>query len=298
MINYTEKNKKNNKLIIAIILTILFVISGFIFFILQSNNILHKIAMSKQSKMQFNWPDSKMASLIPKPSSNCGHIEINGENELLVEIYNATQDDFHEYLLRSNIRFDKYEKRNEIYYSAYDEEGNILELDYYSADQMMKIHVYESREAKMLQGIEHYELEYYSCYASETMSGMKNYDRALDKYLIPVRTTVEELKKDFPFNETSPGHEKSVTNQSVNLEDNREVWVYATYLDNYNCDVVKFIYDELRLYDNTIDIKTHFETIERLGSSTKKFRLIVISVIPVNQELYQNTLIQFSLSDF
>lgn len=229
---------------------------------------------------RLEWPDSKMASLIPKPSSNCGHIEINGENELLVEIYNATQDDFHEYLLRSNIRFDKYEKGNEIYYSAYDEEGNILELDYYSADQMMKIHVYESREAKMLQGIEHYELEYYSCYARETMSGMKNYDRALDKYLIPVRTTVEELKKDFPFNETSPGHEKSVTNQSVNLEDNREVWVYATYLDNYNCDVVKFIYDELRLYDDTIDIKTHFEIIERLGSSTKTFRLIVISIIP------------------
>ena len=132
----------------------------------------------------------------------------------------------------------------------------------------------------MLQGIEHYELEYYSCYASETMSGMKNYDRALDKYLIPVRTTVEELKKDFPFNETSPGHEKSVTNRSVNLEDNREVWVYATYLDNYNCDVVKFIYDELRLYDDTIYIKTHFEIIERLGSSTKTFRLIVISIIP------------------
>ena len=298
MIKDNENTKTNNKLIITIILVILLVAGGSIFFLFQDYNIQHSIAISKQSKNIFEWPDSKMASLIPKPSSNCGHIEINGENELLVEIYNATQDDFHEYLLRSNIRFDKYEKRNEIYYSAYDEEGNILELDYYSADQMMKIHVYESREAKMLQGIEHYELEYYSCYASETMSGMKNYDRALDKYLIPVSTTVEELKKDFPFNETSPGHEKSVTNRSVNLEDNREVWVYATYLDNYNCDVVKFIYDELRLYDNTIDIKTHFETIERLGSSTKKFRLIVISVIPVNQELYQNTLIQFSLSDF
>ncbi len=285
MIKDNENTKTNYKLIITIILAILLVAGGSIFFLFQDDNIQHRIAISKQSKNIFEWPDSKMASLIPKPSSNCGYIEINSENELLVEIYKATQDDFHEYLLRSNIRFDKYEKRNEIYYSAYDEEGNILELDYYSADQMMKIHVYESREAKMLQGIEHYELEYYSCYASETMSGMKNYDRALNKYLIPVRTTVEELKKDFPFNETSPGHEKSVTNQSVNLEDNREVWVYATYLDNYNCDVVKFIYDELRLYDNTIDIKTHFETIERLGSSTKKFRLIVISVIPVNQEL-------------
>ena len=55
-------------------------------------------------------------------------------------------------------------------------------------------------------------------------------------------------------------------------------------MDNYNCDVVKFMYDELKLSDNTLDIKTHFETIEKLGSSTKQFRLIVVSIIPVNQE--------------
>ena len=259
--------KKAYKTIIVILLFCIIVIPLSIKYLIRNNRL--------------KWPDSKMATMIPKPSSNSGHIEVNSENELLVEINNVTQDDFDGYLLSSNNRFNKYEKRNEIYYSAYDSEGNILELDYYSANQKMKIHVYESREAQILQGIEHYELEYYSCYASETMRGMKNYDRVLKKYLTPVKTTVGELKKDFPFDETSPGHEKSVPNQNINLDDNIEVWVYATYLDNYNCDVVKFIYDELRLSDNTIDIKTHFEIIERLGSSTKKFRLIVISIIPV-----------------
>ena len=281
-----KSDKRISKwLLITIVFTLFLVLGGTVFFTTQNSAVQERIAQKKLEKETFIWPETDIASLLPVPQSNNGHIEINNENELLVEIYNATQDDFHEYLLRSNIRFDKYEKRNEIYYSAYDEEGNILELDYYSANQKMKIHVYESREAQILQGIEHYELEYYSCYASETMRGMKNYDRVLKKYLTPAKTTVGELKKDFPFDETSPGHEKSVPNQNINLDDNTEIWAYATYLDNYNCDVVKFIYDDLRISKDTLEIKTHFEIIEELGSSTKKFRLIVISIIPVNQSL-------------
>ena len=57
MIKDNENTKTNYKLIITIILAILLVAGGSIFFLFQDDNIQHRIAISKQSKSIFEWPD-------------------------------------------------------------------------------------------------------------------------------------------------------------------------------------------------------------------------------------------------
>ncbi len=142
MINYTEKNKKNNKLIIAIILTILFVISGFIFFILQSNNILHKIAISKQSKMQFKWPDTQISSLIPAPQSTNGHIGYSSDKRLSVDVYNVTLDDYLDYCEQcKTYSFHYHSNQDDRSFIAYDPNGNRLTISYDVNSAQMTIYI-------------------------------------------------------------------------------------------------------------------------------------------------------------
>ena len=286
-----DVNNKGDKriskwLLVTIIFAIIIALGGTIFFISQSTAVQERIAQKKQNKMHFEWPDTKMSSLLPVPPSDNGWIGHNSERALSVDIYNTSKEDLYEYINACRFKthgFNLYEVSGSNSWKAYDRAGNILEISYYENEKIMHIHVYEPDEVRILDGINHYELEYYSCYAGESMKGVKNYDKVLDKYLSPVRTTIGDLKKDFPFEETSPGHKKSVPDQNINLDNNTEIWAYATYLDNYNCDVVKLTYDDLKISKDTLEIKTHFETVEELGSSTKKFRLIVLSIIPVNQ---------------
>lgn len=160
----------------------------------------------------------------------------------------------------------------------------VFKSSVYSKKTQTKEEIAE-HENEILKGIDHYELEYYSSYPGKYnyIKGVKNYDTSIEKYAVPIKTTIKELKKDFPFDETSKSLTKSVQEQSINLEDDTEVWVYVTCKDNYNCDLVRFTYDKLELSENELIIKTHFETIERVESSTTVFRLVVVSVIPVNQ---------------
>ena len=231
----------------------------------------------------FEWPDSGMATFIPKPVSNNGRITINNDNEFIVEVYKVKKTDFDHYTSSSK-RFDWFKKSSDIYYSAYDSEGNILEVDYFSADRMMRIHVYESREAQILQGVEHYELEYDSYSDNLDLPEHRNYDPVIDKYTTPVKTTIYELKKDFPFDEAST-YIKSIRPQSIDLKDEAEVWVYASYVDLSDSGDLKFSYDDLSIYSDGIEIKTHFDILDSRGPWTI-YRIIVLSIIPVEQHNY------------
>ena len=77
----------------------------------------------------------------------------------------------------------------------------------------------------------------------------------------------------------------SIPPQIVNLEEEQEVWVYASYLDDHVCDDIRFTYDTLEISKDRLNIETHFEMIKRTPSSAVKYRIIVLSIIPVNQSL-------------
>lgn len=135
---------------------------------------------------------------------------------------------------------------------------------------------------EMLAGIRHFELEYHSYY--EYTVNYRNYDRVMKKYLTPVLTTVKEFNRDFPIDERHKGTGTvSVPHQSFNLKDDDKVWVYATYIDDYICDDILFVYDELSVTEENISIRAHFETIEQYASTAVNKKLIVISMIPVEQ---------------
>lgn len=145
--------------------------------------------------------------------------------------------------------------------------------------------IYEeiAESKKLLEDIEHYEREYYSYYKDNTIIGMRNYDSQIEKYIIPQLTTMKELEKDFPSSDITKSIRKSISSQIIKLEGEDEVWAYVSYLDNYNCDVVSFFYDNIYLKNGDLIVETHFETLEEVDSSTPRFRLIVLSIIPAYQ---------------
>ena len=156
------------------------------------------ITIKKHEKMQFIWPDSKMATLLPKPQSTTGWIGINNDQELIVEVYKTSEEDFWDYKNKCRTKshgFNLFILRNGDSYKAYDWEGYFLDLTYYPNNQMLKIHLIEPKEARVLNGIEHYELEYRStCMPDGTiMGGYQNSNRVIEKYLTPVRITMREL---------------------------------------------------------------------------------------------------------
>lgn len=237
---------------------------------------------------RLKWPEGNMAALIPRPNSRYGRIEINGEKELLLDIYRVNKADFDEYILSSNNRFKWFEKHSDIFYSAYDSEGNVLEIDYYSADNMMRVHVYESKEAQILKGIEHYELEYHAYSKPYELPNIREYDEVLSKYTIPVKTTIRKLNEDFPFNKTTEVVNKSIHTQEIELDNDELVWVFATYMDQCAGKYLKFTYDKLNVSSDHLEIKTHFDILKTVGTSAENYRVIIISIIPVEQLDYLN----------
>lgn len=131
MIMDNEKTKTNYKLIITIILAILLVAGGSIFFLFQDDNIQHRIAISKKSKNIFEWPDTQMASLIPAPQSTNGHIGHSSEKRLSVDVYNVTPDDYLAFCEQcKTYSFHYSSKQDDSSFIAYDPTANRLDISY------------------------------------------------------------------------------------------------------------------------------------------------------------------------
>lgn len=129
---------------------------------------------------------------------------------------------------------------------------------------------------------ENYEMEYISSYNGSWRE--KNYDEALYKYLVPIKTTYGELEKDFP-KEKRNKNAYSIPNQEIAISSDTEIWVYASYYDDFSGEKVSFRYDKIDVFEEGIEIKTTFEKSEQPGSEMEKKRLIVLSLIPVNQKV-------------
>lgn len=277
--------KKRIIKIIFYIFIVSFVASIAIFLPMYLSDILKKNSF-------FTWPDTNIASLIPQPKSLNGYIENSDNTDFSAYIYNFSEDDFKEYQNKCKIKshgFNLFQVRENNSYKAYDWEGYYLDLSYDSKKQMLKLHVLEPEEVRVLRGIEHYELEYRSYYNISDIGSLDchNYDNVINKYIYPVRTSIGELYRDFP-KEKSNNNTMSVVSippKIVNLEEEQEVWVYASYLDDHVCDDIRFTYDTLEISKDRLNIETHFEMIKRTPSSAVKYRIIVLSIIPINQSI-------------
>ena len=151
---------------------------------------------------KYVWPDNQLTSLLPIPLSSYGYLEISDEKEILIEIYRVSEKDFEEYTRNcASHSFDLYTVVNEKYFSAYDWKGNVVEINYDKKHRMMVLHAYESDEASILQGLEYYELNYYAYYSydANTKGYYADYSDVIEKYTEPCKTTIAELKTDFPF---------------------------------------------------------------------------------------------------
>ena len=285
-----DVNSKGDKriskwLLVTILFAIILALGTTAFFISQSTAVQERIAQKKMEKETFIWPDTYIASLIPIPQSNNGHIGFSNETILAVEVYKTSEDDFLEYKKKCFAHSFSYCTSESRYmYSGYDLNENIIELSYDIKNKSMSIYAHESEDADLLRGVMHYELEYYSYPYTVGAGDNCHYDSVVKKYLTPKLTTVAALKKEFPFSEATKAN--ATIKRGINLNDSDEIWVYASCINDYQGRKVKLIYDELNISDKELDIKTHFKVINSesyIESYLEKSRFIVLSIIPVNQ---------------
>ena len=136
----------------------------------------------------------------------------------------------------------------------------------------------------ILPGYEHYELEFFS-YDPEYYENATNYDSVLRKYFSPVRVTVGELNKDFPFDEALSNPNSISQNSHIDLDNDEYVWGgYATY--HYNIrdtgNDMYFVYDNVEFTNEKVTIDTHFE-INRDYYNIQNNTLIIVSIFPERQ---------------
>jgi hypothetical protein len=284
--NCTDNKRISKGLVVFIVFAIILALGATVLFITQSTAVQERIAQKKLEKETFIWPDTYIASLIPIPQSNNGHIGFSNENTLAVDIYKTSEDDFLEYKRNCFAHSFSYcTNENKYTYSGYDLNENIIEISYDINNKSMSIYAHESEDASLLRGIKHYELEYYSYPYTVGASDNCHYDSVVKKYLTPKLTTVAALKKEFPFSEAAK--ERATIRRGIKLDDSDMIWVYASCIDDYQGKKIKLIYDKLNITDKELDIKTHFKVINSdsyIESYLEKSRLIVISIFPVDTE--------------
>ena len=85
----------------------------------------------KQSMSKFEWPDSEIAELLPKPKSDYGHIEWEKSSGFVIYVGNTTLEEYNEYVktCRENGFTVDYDKGDSHYY-AKNSDGYDLDLRY------------------------------------------------------------------------------------------------------------------------------------------------------------------------
>ena len=138
-----KSDKRISKwLLVTILFAIVIALGGTIFFISQSTAVQEHIAQKRLDKMHFEWPDTYIASLLPIPQSNNGHIGHNSDNAFSVYVYNVTTDDYHDYCeLCMNYGFHYLSNKNDFSYTAYDPTGNMLNISYDVNSAQMTIYI-------------------------------------------------------------------------------------------------------------------------------------------------------------
>ena len=130
-------------------------------------------------------------------------------------------------------------------------------------------------------GIEHYEIEYHS-YDSTYYPNDENYDWMIEDYKNPVLTTIGDLKTKIPI-EQPDTYVISIKPREIELDDDVHIWVYATVYEHHIANPKVFLYDNLKVSQNSIEIKTHFKVLGHRSSSLDEMNIVVLSIVPADQ---------------
>jgi len=135
------------------------------------------------------------------------------------------------------------------------------------------------RPKEVTDGIEHYELEFWS-YDIETET-QSNFRSEIIKYKEPILTTVKDMRKDFPI-QFETNIKQSIPQQTFDLDEDTKVWVYVT-AGVITTEQLQFEYEELDVEPDKINIKTRLKILSRGNPSVGKSIILVVSVIPADQ---------------
>lgn len=111
------------------------------------------IEKSAEQKAEYIWPDSALATMIPRPDSQYGKVVMENESFLQIDIYKISKEQFESYVggcKDSGFTVD-YAKTDE-YYSAENEDGYFLMLDYDNEEKSMSISLSAPDEDEKLSG--------------------------------------------------------------------------------------------------------------------------------------------------
>lgn len=155
----------------------------------------------------FEWPDSKLASLIPKPKSNIGEVSLDTEDTLMVEVSNVESKDYKAYVkdCKSKGFTVDYSNMDE-YYSAENKDGYSLSLSYDKDKKTMSISLYApSDEEESTAETKKSKSSNSSSKASSSSSGTSSksksggvspeFKKAMDEYESFMNDYVEFMKK-------------------------------------------------------------------------------------------------------
>lgn len=113
---------------------ILLVIVGFCVFTSVKGTIADKKEKKEAAAETFEWPDTDIAKLLPKPTSNNGKMVVERDDYFNVYVY-GSKDDYKDYIKKCKKKgFDVDHYSSEIMYTADNKEGYSLSITYFEEE--------------------------------------------------------------------------------------------------------------------------------------------------------------------
>ena len=126
-----------------------FIILGIILLLVIIAIVVGMLKGDSKKKVEYTWPTSGVAKLLPEPDAKYGKILGNSEDYFSTELYNMTESDFLNYIeeCKTNGFIIDYISLDS-YYFADDENGNSLTITYKSSEKKMSIDLYGFKKKK------------------------------------------------------------------------------------------------------------------------------------------------------
>ncbi len=193
------KNKKHFTKLIALLLS-LTLIGGSVFLFSSCGD------NEDDDYSKIEWPDSKIASLIPKPKSSMGEIIIDDSDSLSITISETELDDYKTYVKDCKSKGFKVDYSNmDDYYSAENKDGYSLTLSYDKDEKTMDISLYSPSKGEDNKDSETKETSKKSSKSSKTKSSKAsskskagtstNFKKTMDEYEKFMNKYVDFMKK-------------------------------------------------------------------------------------------------------
>ncbi len=136
------KNTKTLGVLAACLLLVVFSFSGCLSSKDNSNSTSKKDSSSSKTVEKLEWPNSDLASMVPKPSFKYGTIDSNSEKYLSVTFNKVSEKEFNDYVEKCKNKGFTYDSDSSTgYYRAYTDEGYKLKLSYDEDDSEMSLDI-------------------------------------------------------------------------------------------------------------------------------------------------------------